>query len=140
MTDAAVAVVTDPPEPEALFARLAHLPYAAWFDTAATPTGRPGRTFVAWDPFAVLESRGGDVTWATPRGRIPVHAPVLEALAAALTHGWLLCGGLATGLAWRVIGGGHRACVVFRNDRDDPIARRLVVRLRLPVPESGPFA
>lgn len=87
MTDGArpeVARVPDAPDPERLFGRLAHLPRAVWLDSADGPVGRRGRSFLAWNPFALLTSRAGAATWWTPAGPIPVTATALDALAGVL--------------------------------------------------------
>lgn len=84
MTDPAVSAVAPAPAPETVFARLAHLPYALWLDSTADP-GDSGRwSFVAADPFAVLQARDGAATWITAEGATPLAGSPFAELGAAL--------------------------------------------------------
>ena len=80
---AAVAVLPGAPAPEAVFERIAHLPYALWLDTAA-PGGTRGWSFVAADPFGVLQARGGHATWLTDGGVESLPGPPLGTVAELL--------------------------------------------------------
>ena len=84
MNAPAVAELDDAPAPEAVFARLAHLPHAVWLDSSADPTDTGTWSFIAADPFAVLRARGGTVEWITAAGRTPVVGSPFEALEKAL--------------------------------------------------------
>jgi para-aminobenzoate synthetase component 1 len=77
---AAIATVANPPRPETVFARLAHLPHALWLDSAADADW----SFVAADPFGVLRGRDGRATWTTRAGVEPLTEPPLQALARRL--------------------------------------------------------
>ncbi|MFW6089101.1 MAG: hypothetical protein ACODAB_05070, partial [Gemmatimonadota bacterium] len=84
MTVPAVAAVAAAPTPEAVFSGLAHLPYALWLDSTAD-AGDSGRwSFVAADPFAVLQSRTGRATWVTAAGAAPLTGSPFAELGAAL--------------------------------------------------------
>lgn len=84
MSRPAVAVVADPPAPETVFARLAHLPYALWLDSAADTAGTGRWSFIATSPFALLHARNGRTIWTTPEGAHPIDEPPMAALTAAL--------------------------------------------------------
>lgn len=84
MIDPAVADVTAAPAPEAVFARLAHLPYALWLDSTADPEDSGRWSFIAADPFAVLQAREGCATWITADGPRRLAGPPFAELGAAL--------------------------------------------------------
>lgn len=84
MTEPAVAVVADAPAPEAVFARLAHLPHAIWFDSTADATDTGNWSFIAADPFALLRAADGTTSWVTADGVKAAAGPPFAALAAAL--------------------------------------------------------
>lgn len=84
MNRPAVATVADPPPPETVFARLAHLPHAVWLDSAADAAETGRWSFIAADPFALLRARNGRTTWTTREGTRQVDEPPMAVLATAL--------------------------------------------------------
>jgi para-aminobenzoate synthetase component 1 len=84
MSHPAVALVADPPAPEAVFESLAHLPYALWLDSTADAADTGGWSFIAADPFAVLRARDGQASWVTADGIAPLAGSPFAALGAAL--------------------------------------------------------
>lgn len=84
MNRPAVAEVTNPPTPESVFRGLAHMPYALWLDSAADASDTGRWSFIAADPFAVLQARAGRATWITPGGSVPLAGSPFAALGAAL--------------------------------------------------------
>jgi para-aminobenzoate synthetase component 1 len=75
--------VVDPPTPETVFARLAHLPHAIWLDSS-DGDGTGDWSFIAADPYAILRGRGGQATWTTADGTVVLSEPPLAVLARKL--------------------------------------------------------
>lgn len=76
--------IVDGPSSEQVFARIGHLPYAVWLDSAS-PSPETGRySFIACQPFAVLRSFRGQVEWEDTDGVHLADRPVMEELDAAL--------------------------------------------------------
>ena len=99
----AVREIDDSSSPEQVFARIAHLPYAVWLDSASRDPETGRYTFVACQPFAVLRSFRGHAEWETATGVLPAMRPVMEELDAAMER-WRIdevglpvpfCGGCA---------------------------------------------
>ncbi len=79
--------LTGAPGPEASFSALSDRPYALWLDSSG-PHGDAGRrSFIAWDPWAVLVARRGSAFWIDAEGPRPVRGGGLAALAFSLGSG-----------------------------------------------------
>ncbi|MGI9039288.1 MAG: aminodeoxychorismate synthase component I [Gemmatimonadota bacterium] len=80
MNESAVASPATAPPPDEAFGRIAHLPYALWLDSAADTAGTGRHSFVAADPYGVLQVRGGRTTWATAEGEREIEGLPLNFL------------------------------------------------------------
>lgn len=95
--------IVDGPSSEQVFARIGHLPYAIWLDSASPDPGTGRHSFIACQPFAVLRSFRGRVEWEDAAGVHPTDAHVMDELNVAL-ESWRIdeddlpipfCGGCA---------------------------------------------
>ena len=80
MSAAAAVAVPHAPPPDAAFERVAHLPFALWLDSASAGPGAEW-SFVAADPFGVLQARDGRASWISPDGIEPEPGGPVAALA-----------------------------------------------------------
>jgi para-aminobenzoate synthetase component 1 len=76
--------LTGGPPPEASFAALSDRPYSLWLDSSLVRGSTGRRSFVAWDPWAVLVAREGSALWIEAGGTRPLEGGGLAALAASL--------------------------------------------------------
>lgn len=105
-----VQEIADGLSPERVFARIAHLPYAIWLDSASRDPKTGRYSFVACQPFAILRSFRGHAEWETVTGVRRATRPVMEELDVAL-EAWRVdevdlpvpfCGGCAGFFAYEL--------------------------------------
>jgi len=76
--------LTGSPPPEDAFAALSDRPFSLWLDSSLVRGSSGRRSFVAWDPWAVLVAREGSAFWIEAGGTRPLEGGGLAALAASL--------------------------------------------------------
>ncbi len=128
MTNAVTwARVEAAPPPEAVFDRIAHLPYSIWLDSSSHEAGAGRWSFVAAQPFGLLRASRGRAFWISTESVEPLPGEPIAELATRLAR-WRtedpgdvpLCGGAVGYVGYEAAGRFERLPQPPQGDLDLP--------------------